>query len=57
MKSLILKVSNAFYLYQFYTVSVWMAQLYFDSVSLVIAATIITVGVSVYETRRVFNCF
>jgi len=47
------QVSNPFYLIQLYTVSVWMAQEFYDYASLVVVATIIAVGTSVWETRKV----
>lgn len=47
------KISNPFYLFQFYTIVVWMAQSYFDYSAMVIAATMAAVGSSVYETRKV----
>ncbi|KAI9554376.1 hypothetical protein GHT06_019648 [Daphnia sinensis] len=50
---LILKeISNPFYLFQFYTIVVWMAQAYYDYSCLVLATTMIAVGSSVYESRK-----
>ena len=54
-KMILKEVSNPFYMFQLYTVIVWMAQKYFDYSSLVIATTIVTVSVSVYETRKVWQ--
>ena len=47
------EVANPFYLFQLYTVVVWMAQEYWDYASLVIVTTLIAVGFAVRETRRV----
>lgn len=49
------KISNPFYLFQFYTIVVWMAQAYYDYSCLVLATTMIAVGSSVYESRKVLK--
>lgn len=48
-----LQISNPFYLFQFYTLAVWMLQEYFEYSSKIIALTAIAVGASVWETRKV----
>lgn len=49
------QVANPFYLFQFYTIVVWMAQEYWDYSAIVILTTIISVGFAVHETRKVYN--
>ena len=47
------EVSNPFYLMQLYTVTVWLIQEFYDYSIMVIVATVISVGTSVWETRKV----
>ncbi|KZR98214.1 Cation-transporting ATPase [Daphnia magna] len=46
------EISNPFYLFQFYTIVVLMAQAYYDYSCLVLATTMIAVGSNVYERRK-----
>ena len=50
---LLLKVSNPFYLIQLYTIIVWMAQEFYEYTAVIILTTILVVGTSVWETRKV----
>ena len=52
-KMILKEVSNPFYFFQIYTIIVWMAQQYYDYSAMVMLATIIAVGSSVMETRKV----
>lgn len=51
--SYLVQVSNPFYLFQLYTVIVWLAQQFYDYSCLVIVTTLIAVAVTVCETRKV----
>lgn len=42
-------------MFQIYTVVVWMAQQYYDYSAMVVLATFVAVGTSVYETRKVLS--
>ena len=46
-------LENPFYLFQLYTVIVWLAQQFYDYSCLVIVTTLIAVAVTVCETRKV----
>ena len=52
-KMILKEVSNPFYMFQLYTVIGWMAQRYYDYCAMVVTGTVLAVGSSVFETRKV----